>query len=343
MKILIIRLSAIGDIVMASPLPTALKRRYPNAEITWLCQPECQSLVSDHPGVDRVIIWPRGEWQRLWNERKYPQLSRAIRQLRKQLRSEKFDLALDLQGLFKSGYLTWLSGAKKRIGLGSSEGSQFLMHKVLPRDQGDSEMISSEYLYLAKQLGCPLESFSMELGVSKATTEDTDNLLSKLGIDRYLIICPFTTRPQKHWFQDYWQETAKSLARKYDLPVILLGGPADIAASEELCNGTKIINLAGKTSLQEAAELIRRSKGVIGVDTGLTHIGHAMKVPTLALFGSTRPYLKTGLTTSKVIYLDLHCAPCRRNPTCDGKFDCLRQITPATVAKEFSQLMAILS
>ena len=338
MKILLVRLSAIGDIVMASPLPSAIKRSDPKSHITWLCQPECAELVNNHPDVDEVIIWPRGEWRNLWKQGKLIQLGSQIRKFRKQLRVENFDLALDLQGLLKSGYLSRLSGAKTRIGLGASEGSQYLVHQVISRDGGDQDLIGSEYRFLAEQLGYDTSRFEMNLGVSPESLESARSLSQKSFGQNYLVLCPFTTRPQKHWFADYWKLTANRLKQNWGLPVVMLGGPADVDEATELCRDTEIVNLVGQTSLQQAAALIGQSQGLIGVDTGLTHMGHAMKVPTLALFGSTRPYLKTGLSSSKVIYLDLHCAPCRRNPTCGGSFDCLRQITPDKVLEEFAIL-----
>lgn len=92
-----------------------------------------------------------------------------------------------------------------------------------------------------------------------------------------------------------------------------------------------MIDLTGKTSLTAAAAIIERSQLLIGVDTGLTHMGHAAQIPTAALFGSTRPYLETGLASSHVIYHAMECSPCKRNPTCGGRFDCLRSITPDEV------------
>jgi|TARA_B110000483_G_scaffold7113_1_gene8371 heptosyltransferase-1 len=339
-NILIVRLSAIGDVVMASPLPAAIKRVNSDTKITWLCQAECKDLLKDQPNVDQVIVWPRREWQKLWDGRKYLQLGKQIRQFRNLLRNEKFDLALDLQGLLKSGYLTWLSGATKRIGLGSSEGSQLFMHQVITREGGNQDLIGSEYRYLAAEMEFDTHSFDLQLGISKQSKESSMALLGEISDGPYLVVCPFTTRAQKHWFDDYWRSTAVQLQARFELPVVLLGGPGDVDSAQRLCQDTNIINLAGKTNLQEAAVIIGHSTGLIGVDTGLTHMGHAMKVPTLGLFGSTRPYLETGLSTSKVIYLDLHCAPCRRNPTCDGRFDCLREITPDMVLQEFSQLRA---
>ena len=101
--ILIIRLSAIGDVVMASPLIRALRARYPQARIVWLAQPEVRDLLSAHPELDEVIVWPRGEWRRLWRERRYLTWWREVRGFVRRLRALRPDLAIDLQGLLKSG------------------------------------------------------------------------------------------------------------------------------------------------------------------------------------------------------------------------------------------------
>ena len=327
-NILIVRLSALGDVVMASPLPTALRRRYPDAKISWMCQPECVDLIKDHPDIDEVIPWRRKDWQNLWQQKKFGELAHTIRNFRRELKARKFDLALDLQGLLKSALLARMSGAQTCYGLGSAEGSKLLMHKVWRRDQGDTDLIGSEYRYLAEQLGLPTDNFFMRVEVNDSAQRSAADRLENMGISgSYFVFCPFTTRPQKHWFNSHWRELAEKMTAQWQLPILVLGGPGDFDASNILCAESSMISLAGQTSLQEAAQLIAGSAGLVGVDTGLTHIGHAKQVPTVALFGSTMPYRKTLSPRSKVIYLQWHCAPCRRNPTCGGSFDCLKNIT----------------
>ena len=119
----------------------------------------------------------------------------------------------------------------------------------------------------------------------------------------------------------------------------MLGGPADSQHAERLATNANIINLVGKTSLQEAAELIKQSDGVIGVDTGLTHMGHGFQKPTIALFGSTRPYERCDANTSVVLFEDLACAPCKRRPTCNARFDCMQALTPQRVLDSFLPLI----
>lgn len=331
-NILVIRLSAIGDIVMASAIIAPLKLKYPDAKIYWLAQPESRSLLEYHPDITAVIPWPRSDWMALWKAKNYLELWRVFREFRQHLRSYNFDLALDLQGLLKSGLLSYASGAKKRIGLGSREGSQYLMHQVIPRDQGNTRLIGSEYRYLAEQLGLNAQPWQMRVAYDNATGKKAEQVVKgHVGSDNYIVICPFTTRPQKHWFNDYWVALVEKLKEEYQLPVVMLGGPADCQAAKAISDHTDVIDLTGKTALTVAAALIGRSKLLIGVDTGLTHMGHAAMVPTIALFGSTRPYLETGIESSHVIYHPRDCSPCKRKPTCEGRFDCMREITPDEV------------
>jgi heptosyltransferase-1 len=112
------------------------------------------------------------------------------------------------------------------------------------------------------------------------------------------------------------------------MSVVLLGGPADKAAASRIvdnCKG-KVVDLAGATTLTQAVAVIGDASLVIGVDTGLTHVGIAQAAPTLALFGSTIPYRDTGVPHTEVLYHQLPCSPCKRKPTCDGRFDCMREI-----------------
>lgn len=330
-NILLVRLSAIGDVLFATPLIDALRRRYPEAKIDWLVQPECAPLLECHPGLNDVLIWPRQEWLTLWRHRRLLTLARRVLAFRRRLRAERFDLALDLQGLMKSGLLTWLSGAPKRVGLGSREGSRWLMTRVLPRG-GDTRRIGSEYRFLAETLELPTGEFRMALHTAPEDRAFAAAQMQEQGLDEgYVVLCPFTTRPQKHWVESRWAELAAELARDFGLPSVLLGAPADrVAAGRILAARTSnILCLVGQTSLREAAAVIERARLVIGVDTGLGHMGIALARPTLVLFGSTRPYLDTNRANAHVLYHPLSCSPCRRDPTCDGRFMCMRLITVA--------------
>ena len=341
-RILIVRTSAIGDVVFASALPGAIRRAHPDAHIAWLVEPGIHELLLADPDIDEVITWSKAEWVKLWKSGQRLALLRRVRALRRELHARRFDIALDLQGLLKSGFLTWLSGAPRRVGLGSKEGSQLLMSEVIPRG-GEQARIGSEYKYLAEQLGFDAGDFLPTLKVSPPAEA---GVLAKLAAHSlapggYAVFAPFTTRPQKHWFEDAWQALAPQLIDATGLIPVILGGPADGEAAARIAAADpRIVNLAGQTRLPEAVAAIAHSALLIGVDTGLTHMGTALARPTVAIFGSTCPYQNTGRPTGSVIWLGLECSPCRRRPTCGGKFTCLRDITPAMVLERARAMLA---
>lgn len=339
-SILIVRLSAIGDIVFASPLIHALRQRYPKAHISWLVQPESKALLEQHPELDEVVVWPRADWEKLWKARSWLALWREVAAFKDLLRSHQYDLALDVQGLLKSGILTWLSGARRRIGLGSREGSQYLMTDRVEKG-GEPRRIGSEYLYLAQQLGLAVDEFEMQVGLCSEDHVYAEEVIESHQLKPgFVIICPFTTRPQKHWFNSAWGELIAAAEREWQLPVVMLGGPGDQQAAAEIkaTASASLTNLVGATSLTQAAALIAKASLLVGVDTGLTHIGIAMNRPTLCLFGSTRPYLDTTHENAQVIYHPRSCSPCKRKPTCKGAFDCMQDIKVAEIIEQASRL-----
>lgn len=326
-NILIIRLSAIGDIVMASPLIGAFRRSIPESSLYWLVEETSQAVLEANPDLHEVIVWPRNRWQELIRKRRYWTLTRETITFIRDLRNRNFDLVVDAQGLFKSGIWAYLSGAPERVGIGSKEGSQHLMTQVVDRS-GASDKISSQYLLLAEALGLDVNDFRMNIPISDDAIKYGDRLTSTLD-SPYAVFCPFTTRPQKHWPEERWKELLEVFAEKMGLAVVLMGGAADKAASERIMSEETPhrINLTGRTSLQQAAAVMKKAAVVIGVDTGLTHMGIALDVPTIALFGATAPYLNTEGTSGTVLYHPHECSPCRRNPTCEDLFPCMDAIS----------------
>jgi heptosyltransferase-1 len=331
-SILIVRLSAIGDVILSSALIPVLRNAYPSARLVWLVDDINTGLLIHNPRLDKVIALPRGYWKQLSEQRRYLSLAADVRRVINELHDERFDLALDLQGLLKSGMWARLSGARVRIGLGSREGSQHWMHHVISRDS-DIRSPGVEYWLLAQALGLNPGGFPMDIVVPEQIHENMDDKLAATGVHQpFAVICPFTTRPQKHWFDDRWRELVRCLVEERGLQVLMLGGPDDRSRAKHIADGiTGLIDLTGKTALIEAAAVIAKAQALIGVDTGLTHLGIAMKTPTLALFGSTRPYLDAGVDYAKVLYQQLPCSPCRRRPSCDGEFTCMKLHTVDTV------------
>lgn len=340
MRILVIRLSALGDIVMASGLIPALRARWPDAHIAWLADPAGAVLLESNPRLDEVIRLPRGDWRRLRQGRRYARLAAALRGFAGELRGRHFDLVIDTQGLLKSAVWAWASRAPRRVGLGSREGSARLMTEVLevPRDH---PVIGSEYRQAAAHLGLPADPFPMDLALTEADRTAARDALAEAGVrGPHAVLCPFTTRPQKHWFDERWQALAAGLSERLGLTPVVLGGAADRDhAARLVAADSPAVSLAGLLDLRASAALVAESRLLVGVDTGLTHMGTAFGVPTLALFGSTRPYLRTDSPRTRVLYHDLWCSPCRRRPICGGEFSCMRLHRAGTVLDAAAELL----
>ncbi len=338
-KIMIIRLSAMGDIIIASLLLPAIKTQYPHASITWLVEDRFADLLKTNAYIDKLLVWPRQRWKQALKNHQYLQVWRETIQFIREIRQQKIDLCLDTQGLLKSGIWAGLSGASRRIGLGSKEGSSWLMTEVISR-KTDNKQLGTEYIKLAHHLGLKLATFPC--GLHTEYSAETADLLTRFKLETgYIVLCPFTTRPQKHWFDERWSELIKVLQTQTQLPIVLLGSPADKPHSEKITRSahSSIVNLTGQTSLIQAIGLAAHARLLIGVDTGLTHLAVATGQPTIALFGATRPYLDTRSKRAKVIYNPYECSPCRRTPTCHDAFHCMKSITLQQIMPDIKALL----
>jgi heptosyltransferase-1 len=325
LRVLIIRLSAIGDVVFASPLVDAIRRHHPDAEICWLAESMVAPLLIHHPGLKAVLIWQRREWREWLVRGRWLRLIREVRAFRQALRSQHFDVVLDAQGLLKSAFLAWMTGAPVRVGFRSKEPTSWFLTERIEKDL--TPTISSEYRGLAAYMGYDPADFSMQVSLSPAERDYAERFH---GDRPYAVLCPFTTRAQKHWPEAHWRDLAGRMVEQ-GWRVVVLGAPSDEATAERIFSGHNIELMVGRSALLESAALVSRASLVIGVDTGLTHMGWAFSVPTVALFGSTRPYLDIGDHTGSILYEGLSCSPCRRKPTCGGSFECMSALTPSGV------------
>lgn len=342
MKILIIRLSAIGDIFFCTSLLRGLKDLHPDCEVTWLTEPLGAGILEGHPLLDRLIRLPRKQWVADVKGLRWIRLFRSLRTFLKDLRRERFDLVIDPQGLFKSAIWARAARTERRIGLNGREGSRYLYDTVVT--VSPQPLILSEYRKLLGILGGDPDRTRMQLHVRDADQQQADAFLKEHHARKPVVFCPFTTRPQKHWFAEAWARLGDLITEAGLGPVVILGGPDDGAAARGIAGQMTVppvIAAGEQRSIGFALGILSQAHGIAGVDTGLTHAGIAFDRPTLCLFGSTRPYLKTGRPWSRVLYHELECSPCHRHPTCDGRFDCMRLHTPETVMRSLRELMDV--
>ena len=331
-----VRLSARGDVAFASPLAGALRRRYPRAHLAWVAEDGAADVIRHNPHLDEVIVLERGAWGRMFRGGRWGGLAGAVGDFIGGLRERRFDVAIDAQGLLRSGLVTFLSGAPVRIGLGSREGSGWLMTAVVARG-GDPRAISSEYRYLAGVLGLGTDAFPMEIPRSRAEVVDGVERLIDEEVLRagFVVACPFTTRSYKHWVEERWSSLVRAIGERTGLGVVLLGGPGDRAAADRIVNGVgdggrnaaPLLDLVGRTTLGEAAAVVSRCSALVGVDTGLSHMAHAYGRPAVLIFGSNTPYLDPPGPAATILHSGRACSPCRGKLTCGGRIDCMTDIS----------------
>lgn len=325
------RLSALGDLVFCTALLDALHATWPQARIDWLAFSGFAGILAEDPRIDSLMTLPRDALRS----------PRDLWALRSRLRAQRYDWVIDAQGLAKSRLLAWLAGGRRRIGFASKEPLGFLMHEVFAKG-GDMADIASEYRYLAEALTGRGDAPPPRLPVSEQAAARVAEAMHTHGLaPGFVALCPFTTRPQKHWFDAHWIALAEKLSADR-LRCIILGGPTDHGHAQALCAAMPAgtLNLAGRTALRDLGAWLTNARLVVGVDTGLTHIGIAVQTPVVALFGSTRPYTGGAASPLAVLYEDMPCAPCKRTPTCHGQWTCMQRLSPARVHAAARGLLA---
>ena len=344
-NILIVRLSAIGDVALATAILPGIRRAMPDTRIHWLTEEMGGEVLGGNKDIDNLIILPRKRWAKLGKERKYLTAFGEMRQMRRQLRALGADLAIDAQGLLRSAFWTLAAHAKHNIGLCSQEGSQFLMKEVVKKDDNPSGRMCNDYRCLLEHMGVQAEPFAMSLCPTEQSREEAAAMLpANDSQQRPVMLYPFTTRPQKHWFDERWAELARRIASELKRPVWILGGPANESAAKAIAAasgvGESITIVAGKDSnIAQKMGLIERAAAAVGVDTGLSHISLGLGTPTVVMFGSTRIYTETSPLPGVILYDRMPCSPCNRHPSCGGDFTCMKKIS---VGNAFDALVKLL-
>jgi heptosyltransferase-1 len=341
--ILIVKLSALGDVVQALPVVRALKTAFPQARIHWLAEETAAPIVRLHPGVDRVLVSSRRKWGRDW---RYPfqwlEMFREIGGLTRQLRGPRFDLILDLQGLFKSGVWTRIARASLKVGYNGREGSQLFLTERIPVVDPDQHAVD-RYMHLAEVVGGRTEEVCFGLASSPAARTRSWELFQSAGgqIDYpYVVVVPTARWETKLWSAARFAVVADRLIEQFALQIVFTGVDSDRAAILQIVQRMQhpAVNLAGKTDLEEMTALLENARLVISVDSGPMHLAAALGRPVVALFGPTAPW-RTGPygRGHRIVRALLSCSPCFRRE-CAHK-TCMTSIDSVEVIAAVSGLL----
>jgi len=334
MKILIVKLSAIGDVVQTLPALEAIKRTFPNSEITWVVEEAAAGILEGHPAITRLLISRRRAWlATLTGISTVGQGFRNISAFIRELRSVRYDIAVDFQGLLKSGVIIGLARADRKIGFNKTrELSYLFLNERLPAYDKEKHALE-RYLDVARYLGAIDPSSSCTLPIEREISAISKRLEKTVGARHALpllvVINPMARWATKLWPEKNFSELADRLIREKAAVVIFTGSPADRITTRQIISQMreKAHNWAGETSLKELAALAALADLFITTDTGPMHLAAAAGGKVLALFGPTAPW-RTGPYGERhqVIRMGIDCSPCFQR-SCKVNRVCMAGIT----------------
>lgn len=333
-KVLVVGPSWIGDTLLAQPLLKLLHQAHENAVVDVLAPQWTLPLLARMPEVRRSILNPFGHGELKLGAR---------RALGIRLREEGYDRAIVLPNTFKSALVPYFAGIPLRTGF-RGEMRWGLLNDVRALDERAMPRLAQRYAALAAAPGAaPMPLPQVRLRVDESIRFAT---LARLGLEagpRAAVLCPGAEYgPAKRWPVPHFAELAKHLAAKGHA-VWLVGSSHDGELGEAIAglSGNICRNLCGKTSLDEAVDVLASGDVVVSNDSGLMHIAAALGKPVIALYGSSTPHYTPPLSgNATTLWLGLSCSPCFRRECPLGHFNCMMQLTPERVcsAIEFDKI-----
>ena len=325
-RILIIKPSSLGDIVHALPVLAALRDAYPDAHIAWMVGTSFASLLEDHPLLDEVITFDRKRYGRMWFS---PAANFAFWRFVAEIRRRRFDWIVDLQGLIRSGLLSWFSGARHRVGFANAREGAWLFYTQRVRADRTAHAVDRN-VTLARAIGLCIGTPMFPLAVRESDSAAARELLETAARARhgenpppppmkrgreadatteegpsggagrsdppddldYVAILPGTRWASKNWPVEKFAALIDRIHAQADgARCVLLGAPSDRTTADEIRAHcrTAVIDLVGRTNLRQLVALLAESRAVISCDSGPLHLAAALNRPTVAIFGPTDP------------------------------------------------------
>lgn len=331
MNILIVKLSAIGDVIHTLPSLSALRRLYPDAHITWVVEEAAADLIVNHPLLDEALIFRRKGWLKKIKAGQFRSSWREMRSFFRQLRGRSYELVIDFHGLLKSSVIVFLSKGKRKLGYDSwQELSCLFLNEKIPEHMNKHAV--DRYLDFPCYLGAKIEKAEFIFPAGDDAQNKVRLLLKKYKVDdkKFIAINPVAYWETKLWDNEKFARLADLIHRKSQLKVVFTGSKKESIGNIISAMATEGINLGGETSLLELAYLYKKARMVITTDSGPMHLAAAVKTPVIALFGPTDPG-RTGPYGDghTIIRTDLSCSPCFLKKCATKK--CMEDISPEQV------------
>jgi len=331
-KILILRLSSIGDILLSTPFIRQTRRAFPGAHISFIVKKEFADLIRYNPHIDKI------------HEFDSSSNFKNLHKLNTRVKKENFDFVFDLHNNLRTRQI--LRSIKKislhKINKSKIKRAILVYFKI--NLYKNIKPVAERYLDVGGKSGITDDGLGLELFWNSQIAERADEiLLSKKINKKFICIAPAAAHFTKMWPLDYSIKLTESILEKTDYNVVVLGGPAEKSMLNCFPQQERVINLTGDLTLLESAAVLARSAGLVSNDSGLMHMASAVNVPIVALFGSTVKELGFFPYRSQSTVIEnnsLWCRPCSHfgRSNCPlGHFKCMRDITVNQVFDIVSQ------
>ena len=331
-NILIVKLSAIGDVIHALPVSYAIKETFPDSKITWVVEPPAYDLLKMNPCVDKIILFEKKKFKTFGGffEKFFP--------FRKELQAEKYDAVLDLQGLFKSAAIAFFANANIKLGICNMREMSDKISKPVIGEHAQGHIVE-RYLDTARAIGCRVNNVTFPIEIPREEIYNARAIMKEAGLDEnkpYVVFAIGANWTNKRWRTDFFAELGDWLYKLKVTPVIIGGGQTDFKRAADIyaLMEKSPVNLVNKTNLPQLAYVLENARLVIGGDTGPVHLAAGLKIRTLMLMGPTDanrngPYGQI----QNAIEVDRDCKGCWKR-SCFKNEDCLANISVKKVQEK---------
>jgi lipopolysaccharide heptosyltransferase II len=335
-KILIIRLSSIGDILLTTPFIRQVRKKYPKAQIDFVVKTEYSELLEYNPNINNLIKFESATG------------TKGLKKLKKSLNENEYEYIFDLHNNIRSNYLRRGLRGKKKHQIKKNKVIQFLYVKFKINRYPDTIPIAERYLNVGKAAGVEDDGRGLEVFWEKEIEDSIDQILEKNGLiqnETFFTVAPGAGLYTKRWPIEYYKIFIEDIIENHKSKVLVLGNDNDREQGNSLNDLNDVIDLTGKLSLLQSAVVLSKSKALISNDTGLMHMATAVNTPVLAIFGSTvkefgfYPYRYDSIVVENE---GLDCRPCShigRDSCPKEHFKCMNEITPEIVIEKFEELI----
>lgn len=312
MKILVVRLSSLGDILHLFPAISDLRRQFPDAEIHWLIEPAFAEIASWHSAVDKVITVPLRSYKKKWS--KVPAL---LLDLRRQLHAEKYDLILDAQGLLKSALLASMAGTEIH-GFHADSAREPLAARFYRKTAlipAGLHVIDKNRQLIAKLFGANINlpaDFGLDNFCRDQMTKPLPEIIQTLNGKKYFVLLHGTTWNSKYWPESSWVELVSLLTKQGLNCLVPWGNEEERQRAQRLqLAGGELAHVLPRLPLSELMLVLLHAQAFVSVESGIGHIAAVLNIPGIMLHGPTDPDY-SGIPDKSCLHLTsgLNCAPC---------------------------------